>query len=227
MSGVDLDAVRARVARAFRRQGEILHESIDASLVHRLEDGAPPGAHSLGSGGFDVAEGRGLVVGALESGKAGNEEGASGSDVEHCVPAAVVELNRETSALGVDASGEPREGGNETVVRERELARVGGSARPRDADRAEHDQAHAASRPRLVEAKTPLPDSAVGLREIRSHRRHDDPVPDLERADPPRGEERIQCHRARTSLMGSPPFARQRVCAWTLGESLDQSMSIE
>jgi hypothetical protein len=186
---VKLDAVEASPPRPLGGRGEVVHQLLQVLAARHAELRPRPGQvrhellHLLGG---EVAE---QVVGPLAGGKRGPQQRTPFHDVAHRHLARVLELDRDAGTVGVGPPRQLREPGKEGVVGDRHLVRVAGALRPGDGPDPDDQQAHPAPGALLVVALDALAHVAVGLGQVRAHRRHQDPVAQLEGADPAGREE--------------------------------------
>jgi hypothetical protein len=83
----------------------------------------------------------------------------------------------------MDRVGDPGQRRDESVLGQRDLALVAGAAGPGDADRPHDDHRSPAACTGFVVTQDSLAAGAVLFGEVRAHRRHEDPVAQLEPAD--------------------------------------------
>ena len=191
VGGVDLDAVEAGLAGADRGGGIGGDGGRDARDAHRL--------------GHDGLEGD--LIDRMRDRR--RRDRGLARDVDPGVAAAVAELDRGLGPAGMDHVDEAAEPGDEPVVVDAELAEAM-AAGLLGRGHLDRDQADAAPHPGGVVGEGVLGDEARLVRGPRGHRRHHDPVRDLDRADPGRGEEDV--HRAphRIAPRGRVPAALGR-----------------
>src|SRR4029079_9693023 len=104
----------------------------------------------------------------------------------------VAELRGDRGTMAVDAVGEGLESRTRTVVAGAQRVGSGDALRMGDADRTDHEQPGTTGRPGLVVVELPVADGAVVVGLVVSYRTEEDPVSDLQGADPPRREEGVE-----------------------------------
>ncbi len=97
--------------------------------------------------------------------------------------ASVVQLDGDLCAVCVYTFGQVAESGNEGVVGDPQLMRHRSAAGIIDRSHFGREQPRAALCEFYVEALVALGDLAIGPAEVRTHRREDDPIAELHRAD--------------------------------------------
>ena len=176
MRRVDLDAIEPRLPRPRSGGGEGRDRLGDAGLGHFLR-------HDRGV--------RHLIDG-MRDGRGRDRRLAA--NVPARMPAGMSQLNRRLGAPRMDRRGEPREPRQEPVVMDAELVKPV----PPHPLRRRHlagDEPDPAGDARAVVVDRVVGDEALGIGEPRRHRRHDDAVAHLHRADPRRGEEDVHARR--------------------------------
>jgi hypothetical protein len=172
--------------------GAVNLDAVEAGLL-----GAPRRRREAGDREFDVGErhllGNDGLAGDLEYRvpDGGRRHRRLLADVGPGVAAGMADLDRRSRAAAVDGSCKPFQAGQETVVMDARLAAAvtAGAGRRRHFD---GDETGAAARARHVVVDDALGDEAALVGEPRRHRRHDDAVPDLHRADAARRQEDIR-----------------------------------
>ena len=164
VGGMDLDAVEARLLGARGGGGVRGDGDLDARLGHFLRDD-------------------GLECGLVD--RMGNGRGRNrrlAADVDAGMPAAMAELDRRLRSGAMNLIDQPRQPRQEAIVVDSHLvaAVAAGLFRRRHLD---GDEADAAACPREIIGDAVVGDEAFRVRRARGHRRHDDPVGDLDRAD--------------------------------------------
>ena len=122
-------------------------------------------------------------VPSLERGDRRHPLRATRDDVPHRHLPGVLKLDGGPRAVRVYPARELSQAGQERVARNSDLVRVARAHRPRDRGNAHRDHPGAAARALLVVAVDALAEAAVGLAQVRAHRRQDDAIAKLEAAD--------------------------------------------